>query len=183
MLELASRPPPPVRTRNSGASPVRPTTGGGPLDARRPRPYLAGQDPMQEPGIPSAEWPRFTRAISTHDVIRMLQHEGRPTALGEAIAHYGRIFKTLYLLSFLDRYYRRELKRVRNHDEGRHDLARDVLPRSPRRAAPALPSGSGRPARRARTRAQLHHPVEYGLSQRCAGTPARYRLSHRPVRL
>ena len=31
-----------------------------------------------------------TREISAHDVIRILQHDGRPTQLGEAIASYGR---------------------------------------------------------------------------------------------
>ncbi len=31
--------------------------------------------------------------ISGHDVTRMISRDGRPTPLGEAIAHYGRIFK------------------------------------------------------------------------------------------
>ena len=30
--------------------------------------------------------------------MRMLQREGHPTALGEAIAAYGRIFKSLHIL-------------------------------------------------------------------------------------
>ena len=35
-------------------------------------------------------------------MIRILQHDGRPTQLGEAIARYGRIFKTLHVLTFVD---------------------------------------------------------------------------------
>jgi hypothetical protein len=35
-----------------------------------------------------------TRPVSAHDVIRMLQRDGRPTQLGEAFGMYGRIFKT-----------------------------------------------------------------------------------------
>jgi hypothetical protein len=32
----------------------------------------------------------------------MLAHGGNPTQLGEALAHYGRIFKTLHVLSHAD---------------------------------------------------------------------------------
>ena len=42
-----------------------------------------------------------TREISAHDVIRILQHDGRLTQLGEAIASYGRIFKILHVLTFV----------------------------------------------------------------------------------
>ncbi len=35
-------------------------------------------------------------AVRAHDVIRMLSRDGRPTPLGDAIAHYGRIPKTLH---------------------------------------------------------------------------------------
>ena len=65
-----------------------------------------------------------TREISAHDVIRILQHDGRLTQLGEAIAGYGRIFKTLHVLTFVDDpAYRRQLKTMRNLQEGRHGLA------------------------------------------------------------
>ncbi len=58
----------------------------------------------------------------------MLQHGGNPTQLGEALAHYGRIFKTLHVLSYVDdEAYRRHIKGVRNLQEGRHDLARHVF--------------------------------------------------------
>jgi TnpA family transposase len=38
----------------------------------------------------------------------MISRDGRPTGLGEAFAHYGRIFKTLHILQILhDETYRR----------------------------------------------------------------------------
>jgi TnpA family transposase len=40
-----------------------------------------------------------TGAVRAYDVIRMLQRDGNPTPLGEAIASYGRIFKTQHILS------------------------------------------------------------------------------------
>jgi TnpA family transposase len=68
------------------------------------------------------------REISAHDVIRILQHGGRPTQLGEAVATYGRIFKTLHVLMFVDDPdYRRDLKGMRNLQEGRHSLGRHVF--------------------------------------------------------
>ncbi|GAA2964460.1 hypothetical protein GCM10010518_58850 [Kitasatospora cinereorecta] len=33
-----------------------------------------------------------------HDLIRMLSRDGKPTGLGDAFTHYGRIFTTLHLL-------------------------------------------------------------------------------------
>jgi TnpA family transposase len=66
-----------------------------------------------------------TREISAHDVIRVLQHDGRLTGLGDAIANYGRIFKTIHVLTFVqDPAYRRQLKHMRNLQEGRHGLGR-----------------------------------------------------------
>lgn len=54
-------------------------------------------------------WPDLTRiaasihtgAVSAHDIIRMLTPAGKPTQLGEALAHYGRIFKTTHVLAYL----------------------------------------------------------------------------------
>jgi hypothetical protein len=40
--------------------------------------------------------------VRAHDVIRMLSRDGRPTPLGEAIAHYGRIPKALHILRMAD---------------------------------------------------------------------------------
>ena len=69
-----------------------------------------------------------TGTVSAHDIVRMLSRNGKPTRLGEAIASYGRIFKTLHVLAFIDvEPYRRQIKQMRNLQEGRHDLARHVF--------------------------------------------------------
>jgi hypothetical protein len=39
-----------------------------------------------------------TGQVRVYDLIRMISRDGRPTGLGEAFVHYGRIFKTLHLL-------------------------------------------------------------------------------------
>ncbi len=50
------------------------------------------------------------------------------TGLGDAIASHGRIFKSLHMLDYLDdETYRREIKTVRNLQEGRHALAQRVF--------------------------------------------------------
>lgn len=81
-------------------------------------------------------WADITRiAASVHagevaaaDVMRLLQHGGQPTQLGFALAHFGRIFKTLHVLSYLDAEpYRRGIKRMRNLSEERHGLAKHVF--------------------------------------------------------
>ncbi|GAA3141267.1 hypothetical protein GCM10010466_35350 [Planomonospora alba] len=56
------------------------------------------------------------------------RRDGHPTALGEAIASYGRIFKTLHILAFIDvdETYRRDIKDIRNLQENRHSLARKI---------------------------------------------------------
>jgi TnpA family transposase len=66
--------------------------------------------------------------LGAHDVVTMLQRDGHPTALGEAIAMYGRVFKTLHILSYIDvdETYRRDIKGIRNLQEGRHALARKI---------------------------------------------------------
>ena len=66
----------------------------------------------------------YTGAVRAHDVVRMLQRDGHPTPLGDAIAAYGRIFKSLHILAYVDdETYRRAIKAIRNLQEGRHDLA------------------------------------------------------------
>lgn len=84
----------------------------------------------------TAHWPDLVRiagsihtgAVSAHDVVRMISKGGGLTQLGEALAHYGRIFKTLHILSYVDlEPYRRQNKRMRNLQEGRHDLARHLF--------------------------------------------------------
>jgi TnpA family transposase len=66
----------------------------------------------------------YTGAVHAYDVTRMLQRDGHPTPLGDAIASYGRIYKSLHLLAVIDdEPYRRDIKAVRNLQEGRHSLA------------------------------------------------------------
>ncbi|WP_160166735.1 Tn3 family transposase [Nocardiopsis kunsanensis] len=68
-----------------------------------------------------------TGAVRGYDLVRMLSRDGRPTGLGEAFAHYGRIFKTLHLLQFLhDEPYRRMIGAQLNVSESRHQLARKI---------------------------------------------------------
>ncbi|OKI22866.1 hypothetical protein A6A08_18075 [Nocardiopsis sp. TSRI0078] len=68
-----------------------------------------------------------TGAVRGYDLVRMLSREGRPTGLGDAFAHYGRIFKTLHLLQFLhDEPYRRMIGAQLNVSESRHQLARKI---------------------------------------------------------
>ena len=70
----------------------------------------------------------YTGQVRAYDVARMLQRDGNPTPLGEAIQAYGRIFKSLHILAYLDdEAYRRDIKAIRNLQEGRHDLGRKVF--------------------------------------------------------
>jgi TnpA family transposase len=46
--------------------------------------------------------PIHTGAVRAYEVIRMLSRDGRPTPLGDAIAHYGRIAKSLHILRLAD---------------------------------------------------------------------------------
>jgi hypothetical protein len=58
----------------------------------------------------------------------MLSREGRPTPLVDAIAHYGRISKTLHILRLADEPgHRRQIKNQANLREGRHSLARKIF--------------------------------------------------------
>jgi TnpA family transposase len=70
----------------------------------------------------------YTGTVRAYDVVTMLQRDGHPTALGEAIAAYGRIFKSLHILNYIDvdETYRRDIKHIRNLQEGRHALARKI---------------------------------------------------------
>ena len=65
--------------------------------------------------------------MRAYDLIRMISRDGRPTGLGEAFAHYGRIFKTLHVLQLLyDETYRRMIVSQKNLHESRHALARKI---------------------------------------------------------
>ena len=66
--------------------------------------------------------------VRGYDLIRMLSHDGKPTALGDAFAHYGRIFKTLHLLQYVsDEGYRRLIGAQLNVTEARHRIARKIF--------------------------------------------------------
>jgi TnpA family transposase len=68
-----------------------------------------------------------TGQVRAYDLIRMMTRDGRPTGLGEAFTHYGRIFKTLDLLQVLhDESYRRMSGSQLNLHESRHALARRI---------------------------------------------------------
>jgi TnpA family transposase len=70
----------------------------------------------------------YTGEIRAYDVIRMIQRDGNPTPLGDAIAHYGRIFKTLHILTYaVEEPYRRDIKGIRNLQESRHALAGKIF--------------------------------------------------------
>lgn len=84
----------------------------------------------------AAHWPDMLRlaasihtgAITAHDALRVLAPGATLTQLGEALAHFGRIYKTRHVLTFVaDEAYRRGIKTMRNLNEGRHDLARHVF--------------------------------------------------------
>ena len=89
-----------------------------------------------DPSRVGKHWPDILRLVgSVHngdiapsDAMRMLQRGGNPTQLGMALREFGRIFKTLHVLSYIDREpYRRGIKRLRNLQEERHGLAKHVF--------------------------------------------------------
>lgn len=66
----------------------------------------------------------YTGQIRAYDVMKMVQRDGNPTPMGDAIAAYGRIFKTLHILTYaVEEPYRRDIKGIRNLQESRHALA------------------------------------------------------------
>ncbi len=66
--------------------------------------------------------------VNPTQLIQMLQHGGKPTMLGRAIGEFGRIYKTQYLLTYLDDPdYRRRILTQLNRGESRHSLARAVF--------------------------------------------------------
>jgi len=66
--------------------------------------------------------------INPTNLIKMLQRGGNPTMLGRATGEFGRIFKTMYQLSFLDdKDYRRRILTQLNRGESENGLKRTVL--------------------------------------------------------
>ncbi|GAB2488479.1 hypothetical protein GCM10027187_64630 [Streptosporangium sandarakinum] len=69
-----------------------------------------------------------TSKVRAYDLLRMMTTGDRMTGLGEAFAHYGRIFKTLHLLQFIDsQAYRWMIGAQLNIGESRHALARRIF--------------------------------------------------------
>jgi hypothetical protein len=89
---------------------------------------------------------RITGAVRAYDVIRMLSRDGRPTPLGDAIAHCGRIAKTPHILRLADEPgYRRQIKvRPTSTKAGTHSPGRSST------AAPGSPASATRTAWRTR---------------------------------
>jgi len=80
-----------------------------------------------------------TGAVSAHDVIRMLAPGSKTTQLGDALAHYGRIFKTMHVLAYVvdDEAYRRQIKGMRprgTRHRGRRGAQAEPSPRHPTEA-------------------------------------------------
>jgi TnpA family transposase len=66
--------------------------------------------------------------VRAYDLLRMLSRDGKPGRLGQAFEHYGRIAKTLHLLSVIDdESYRRRISSQINIQEERHRLARQIF--------------------------------------------------------
>ncbi|GLX02291.1 hypothetical protein Misp02_63770 [Microtetraspora sp. NBRC 16547] len=69
-----------------------------------------------------------TNQVRANDLIRMMMADGRLTGLGDAFAHYGRVFKSLHLLQIIHvEDYRRMIGAQLNIGESRHQLARRVF--------------------------------------------------------
>ena len=69
-----------------------------------------------------------TGTVRAYDLVRMLSRDGKPGRLGQAFEHYGRIAKTLHLLSVIDdEGYRRRMSSQINIHEERHRLARKIF--------------------------------------------------------
>lgn len=66
-------------------------------------------------------------AIRADELVRSLLKSDRPSSLTQAMAHLGRIPKTIHLLTFLDdETYRRRILIQLNRGEGRHAVARKI---------------------------------------------------------
>ena len=66
--------------------------------------------------------------VQAGGLIRTLQTNDRPTKLARALEEWGRVVKSLYLLSYIDdEAYRRRILVQLNRGEGRHQLTRAVF--------------------------------------------------------
>jgi TnpA family transposase len=122
-----------------------------------------------------------TGAVSAHDVLRMLTHGGTPTRVGDALAHYGRIFKTLHVLSYVaNEPYRRQIKAMRNLQEGRHELARRIFHGRKGHLRQAYREGMENQMGALGLVVNAVTGVEHHLPQRHPGHTPRRRPPHRP---
>lgn len=102
---------------------IRPDAGYGPLDTAARGKIDLGKVRRHWPDILRVAASIHAGAVRAYDVIRMLQRDGHPTPLGEAITSYRRIFKSLHILAYVDdEADRRDIKGQSNLTEGRHDL-------------------------------------------------------------
>jgi len=107
---------------------INPTADYGPLDAAARGKIDLSKVERHWPDILRLVASVHSGEVSASDVMRILQRGGNPTQLGDALAHFGRIFKTLHVLSYVDKEsYRRGIKRMRNLQEERHGLAKHVF--------------------------------------------------------
>jgi len=66
--------------------------------------------------------------ISALDIMKTLQVGNKPTRLALAIAEFGRLDKTIHLLTYIDDEDKRhEIQKQLNRVEGRHNLAREIF--------------------------------------------------------
>ena len=107
---------------------INPAAGYGPLDTFARGKIDLGKIRRNWEDVLRVVASIYTGTIRACDVVAMLQRDGHPTALGEAIAMYGRTFKSLHILAYIDtdESYRRDIKAIRNLQEGRHALARKI---------------------------------------------------------
>ncbi|MFD3563559.1 Tn3 family transposase [Streptomyces sp. NPDC058686] len=65
--------------------------------------------------------------LRSEDAIRMVVHNGRPTPLGKALAHYGKFSKTAHILDLIDNPdYRRQTETQSSRHTQRHTLAAKI---------------------------------------------------------
>jgi hypothetical protein len=103
-------------------------------------PELARRRVAQKPLAPTeiaTQWPELLRVAGSlvtnqvrgYDLLRMFGRDGHPTPLGQGFIEYGRIAKTLHLLTLadpIDDSYQRRQNRQLTIQESRHRLARKI---------------------------------------------------------
>lgn len=112
------------------AMPGAETAGGyGPLEVLARNKVNVKKIPTAWPDMLRVAGSLVTNQVRAYDLLRMFGREGHPTPLGQALAEYGRIAKTLHLLAVVDPVddtYRRQMHEQLTVQESRHTLARDI---------------------------------------------------------